>query len=144
MIVKEFKFDHTNYNSIGIKEPATYFTLEGIMSKEEVDKVSKMLWDDGLRNLHFTTENKDDHIKTIYVDEIKKTVVVKFRDGTIQKSKCAEGDEFDVEVGVAICIAMKQFRSKTEFRNLVAKKIKKTRSIDPSLKQVIEEFQKNL
>lgn len=48
--------------------------------------------------------NMNIKIKDYKVDEKKGTVVVFFEDGDIQKAKCCEGDTYDFERGLEVCI----------------------------------------
>ena len=52
-------------------------------------------------------------------------VTVVFKDGTRETVKCADGDDYDVNVGAALCVAYKAFGSRTAFRNEVAAKTAK-------------------
>lgn len=52
-------------------------------------------------------------------------VTVVFEDGTHETAKCVDGDAYDVNVGVALCVAYKAFGSRTAFRNAVSAKTAK-------------------
>lgn len=52
-------------------------------------------------------------------------VTVVFEDGTRETVKCVDGDDYDVNVGAALCVAYKAFGSRTAFRNEVAAKTAK-------------------
>ena len=52
-------------------------------------------------------------------------VTVVFGDGTHETVKCVGGDDYDVNVGAALCVAYKAFGSRTAFRNEVAAKTAK-------------------
>lgn len=60
-------------------------------------------------------------IKTVYVNKEKKTVAVKFVDGTTQKVSCSPEDTFDIQNGIALCIAAKAYGSKTQLKKALAK-----------------------
>lgn len=59
-------------------------------------------------------------IRSIYIDEQNKVVVVIFKDNKKQVVRCSPDDEFDYEVGVALAIARHQFGSKTQLRKFIA------------------------
>ena len=67
-------------------------------------------------------------IKSIYYnDEVgKESVVVIWEDGVKIVKKLAEGDSFDLNVGVALCIAERMFGSKNAFHKEIKTKAKKT------------------
>ena len=52
-------------------------------------------------------------------------VTVVFGDGTHETAKCVGGDDYDVNVGAALCVAYKAFGSRTAFRSEVAAKTAK-------------------
>lgn len=52
-------------------------------------------------------------------------VTVVFGDGTHETAKCVGGDDYDVNVGAALCVAYKAFGSRTAFRNEVVAKTAK-------------------
>lgn len=58
-------------------------------------------------------------IKTIYVNDKKKTTVVVFEDGTKEKVKLEEGGSFDVYNAVAICIAKRVYGSNSAFKKAI-------------------------
>ena len=65
-----------------------------------------------------------DIIKGIYVNEAKRIVVVRFSDGSVEKVKCCEEDDFDVTVGASIAICRYIFGSHTAFyRKVIGKKV---------------------
>jgi hypothetical protein len=53
--------------------------------------------------------------------------IVNFSDGTKIKSRAMEGDDFDKQIGLAMCLAKKYLGSRGEFKRLVenAKVVKK-------------------
>lgn len=63
-------------------------------------------------------------IKDVYVNESKKTVVVKFKDGAAVKKTACEEDTFDVYAGVALCLAAYMAGSTKNFHKYVDKRIK--------------------
>lgn len=63
-------------------------------------------------------------IKDVYVNEFKKTVVVKFKDGAVVKKTACEEDTFDVYAGVALCLAAYMAGSTKNFHKYVDKRIK--------------------
>lgn len=67
---------------------------------------------------------KSKHIDSILVNEKKKIVTVIFNDDDVQIAKCSPEDEFDIYVGVAICISRHLAGSKTKFKKFVDKTAK--------------------
>ena len=63
-------------------------------------------------------------IKDVYVNESKKTVVVKFKDGNVVKKTACEEDTFDVYAGVALCLAAYMAGSTKNFHKYVDKRLK--------------------
>ena len=63
-------------------------------------------------------------IKDVYVNESKKTVVVKFKDGAVVKKTACEEDTFDVYAGVALCLATYMAGSTKNFHKYVDKRLK--------------------
>ena len=63
-------------------------------------------------------------IKDVYVNESKKTVVVKFKDGKVIKKTACEEDSFDVYAGVALCLAAYMAGSTKNFHKYVDKRLK--------------------
>lgn len=63
-------------------------------------------------------------IKDVYVNEVKKTVVVKFKDGKVVKKTACEGDTFDVYAGVALCLATYMSASTKNFHNFVDRRVR--------------------
>lgn len=60
-------------------------------------------------------------IKNIDVNIYKRIVTVVFENGHVEQVHCAEGDAFDVRIGVAIAIASAKFGSKSKFHKFVDK-----------------------
>ena len=60
-------------------------------------------------------------VEHIYVNEEKRIIVVKFVDGTVEKVKCDEEDDFDVTIGVALAICRRIFGSHARFYKKVVK-----------------------
>lgn len=63
-------------------------------------------------------------VKDVYVNEDKRTVVVKFKDGKVVKKTACEGDTFDVYAGVALCLATYMSASTKNFHNFVDRRVK--------------------
>ena len=63
-------------------------------------------------------------IKDVYMNESKKTVVVKFKDGAVVKKTACEEDTFDVYAGVALCLAAYMAGSTKNFHKYVDKRLK--------------------
>ena len=71
-------------------------------------------------------------IKSILVNEKKRVTTVVFDNGDIQIATCSPEDEFDVSVGVAICISGYLAGSKRNFKEFVnktAKFVKEKKSV---------------
>lgn len=63
-------------------------------------------------------------ITSILVNESKRVVTVIFPNGDVRMSKCSEKDEFDVKVGVALCILYHMFGSSTKASKAIEQKAK--------------------
>lgn len=81
---------------------------------------NKYAWSDDMIEglVEETTEiklegNMDFKIKDYKVDKVKQTIVVFFEDGDVQKAKCCDGDTYDFERGLEVCI-MKHICGGTE------------------------------
>lgn len=51
-------------------------------------------------------------IKDIFYNEEKKVVIVKFGDGKKVITRCHEGDEFDLLVGISLCVTKHIYRTR--------------------------------
>lgn len=60
-------------------------------------------------------------IKDIFYNEKKKVVIVKFGDGKKVVTHCHEGDEFDLSVGISLCVTKHIYRISELLK--VAKKV---------------------
>ena len=60
-------------------------------------------------------------IKDIFYNEEKKVVIVKFGDGKKVVTHCHEGDEFDLLVGISLCVTKHIYRTRELIK--VAKKV---------------------
>ena len=60
-------------------------------------------------------------IKDIFYNEEKKVVIVKFGDGKKVVTHCHEGDEFDLLVGISLCVTKHIYRTRELLK--VAKKV---------------------
>lgn len=60
-------------------------------------------------------------IKDIFYNEKKKVVIVKFGDGKKVVTHCHEGDEFDLLVGISLCVTKHIYRTRELIK--VAKKV---------------------
>ena len=60
-------------------------------------------------------------IKDIFYNEEKKVVIVKFGDGKKVITHCHEGDEFDLLVGISLCVTKHIYRTRELLK--VAKKV---------------------
>ena len=69
-------------------------------------------------------ETDKTQIRNILVNEKEGLVTVVFMDGTHQIEKCSENDCFDLAIGVALAIAHKLYKSKTNFRKNIEKRTK--------------------
>lgn len=61
-------------------------------------------------------------IDKIYYDEGKKTVAVRFKDGETIVKECHPEDHFDLNVGVALAIIKKIYKTTTNFKKYVSRK----------------------
>lgn len=82
-----------------------------------------------------SSESNPYNITSITANKNKGITTVVFEDGEVQMSKLAKGDHYDTSVGVALCIAYREFGSKTKFKKFVEenakvieKKIKKEKN----------------
>lgn len=74
-----------------------------------------------------------DFIQGVYVDEVKRIVVVKFYDNSIEKVHCSKEDDFDPAVGAALAISRHIFGSHTKFyKRVLRDKIQYTNKEEPS------------
>ena len=60
-------------------------------------------------------------IKDIFYNEERKVVIVKFGDGKKVVTHCHEGDEFDLSVGISLCVTKHIYRISELLK--VAKKV---------------------
>ena len=60
-------------------------------------------------------------IKDIFYNEEKKVVIVKFGDGKKVVTHCHEGDEFDLLVGISLCVTKHIYKTRELLK--VAKKV---------------------
>ena len=60
-------------------------------------------------------------IKDIFYNEEKKVVIVKFGDGKKVVTHCHEGDEFDLLVGISLCVTKHIYRTRELLK--IAKKV---------------------
>ena len=60
-------------------------------------------------------------IKDIFYNEEKKVVIVKFGDGKKVVTHCHEGDEFELLVGISLCVTKHIYRTRELIK--VAKKV---------------------
>jgi len=88
----------------------TICSRNGFSMKEVLDIVDKSLTfqEDLMMEKVYT----DLYSFSIYANEDKKRVVLKFDDGSVAKAKCADEDTFSVEVGMAVAF-MKHFLGKS-------------------------------
>ena len=64
--------------------------------------------------------NNEFHIDKIYADKKKKTIAVKWTDGTVTKAKTTEN--FDLETGVAMAVLKKVIISHHHLQKIIEKK----------------------
>ena len=69
-------------------------------------------------------ESLESEIASILVNESKRVITVTFADGDVKMSKCSEKDEFDVKVGVALCVLYHMFGSSTKASKVIEQKAK--------------------
>ena len=71
-------------------------------------------------------ENVLEHIiRSVTINEKKKIVTVVFNHGEVYMSKCSKLDEFDPQIGIAICICSYYAGSKSAFKKFVKRKTSK-------------------
>lgn len=71
-----------------------------------------------------SSESNPYNITSITANKNKGITTVVFEDGEVQMSKLAKGDHYDASVGVALCIAYREFGSKTKFKKFVEENAK--------------------
>ena len=81
--------------------------------KNQTDPDYRKVFNDSIRNNGF-------HIDKIYADKKKKTVAVKWTDGTVTKAKTTEN--FDLETGVAMAVLKKVIISHHHLQKIIEKK----------------------
>lgn len=69
-----------------------------------------------------TAKLTTDFVQGIYVDEVKRIVVVKFYDNSIEKVHCSKEDDFDPTVGVSLALSRRLFGSHSRFYKHVVKR----------------------
>ena len=82
-------------------------------------------------------ESPESEIASILVNESKRVITVTFADGDVKMSKCSEKDEFDVKVGVALCVLYHMFGSNTKASKVIEQKAKfvtKKKKEEPKVK----------
>ncbi|MGL6198604.1 MAG: hypothetical protein ACRC3H_06675 [Lachnospiraceae bacterium] len=62
-------------------------------------------------------------IKGVWFNRKKGITVVRWRDNTVTKVKCQNGDKFNPEHGLAMCIANKAFGNKGNYNDVFKKGI---------------------
>ena len=109
------------------------YLLKDIEEDKAITKLERIEYEKPTRVQFFTS----DKIKNIYYNDEKgkEIVVVKFADGTRIVKKPAKGDNFDLNVGVALCIAEYMFGTKTQFHKFVNGKAAKSVKKQPSEKE---------
>ena len=63
-------------------------------------------------------------IRNVLANKDKRLITVVFEDGKHEIIKCAEQDDFDIYVGVALAIAQRYFGSKNQFHKATNKRLK--------------------
>ena len=103
----------------------TYYKMFGI---DNIDNYNNYSFLDKYNNYSFNIDmsdiclkEKDGDIKSITVNKKKRLVTVVFKDDDIQIAKCDENDVFDEYIGVLVCIAQRQFSSKTSMKKIINK-----------------------
>lgn len=93
-------------------------------------------------NVIVVPENFQAMVKAIYVNDEKRTVTAVFYDGKVVTKKAADDCIFDVNTGVALCIASYVCGSSAKFHQLVERKVKssvKTEAVKKTVATVSEE-----
>ena len=85
-------------------------------AKEKIEKVVKNLVDkvvdlkvEPKPTLNLYTAKWDDQVKNIFVNPNKKVIVLKWADGETTKAICDPEDTFDIESGVFLALAKREF-----------------------------------
>lgn len=116
-------------------------TYNELVKEEQPKDKPKVTWADTKpKKVTVTTPAKSAYgipeIHTIGINEKKGTIVVVFADGTKTISKCAKGDHFDVNVGVAMAITEKMFGSKSKYHDMIKAKSPKAKILSEEMAEL--------
>lgn len=74
--------------------------------------------------------DRPDHgIKKMFINPKKKTTVIWWKDGTKTKVKCQDGENFDVEKGVALCYMKKFFNNRGCYNEILKEAIRQSEEV---------------
>lgn len=91
-------------------------------SEENKNKLIIPSWVETFSNTYKLITSREcliESINSLEYDEKKGITVVIFKDGTVIKKKTVEGDNFDLNVGVALCLADYLFESSNQYHKKV-------------------------
>lgn len=98
--------------------------LNGVATLVVSDEIMKTLKEKANRDSKGVVGRTYPGIKAVYVNSSKGVVAVKFMDDEVRTATCDKEDNFDVNVGVAICIASYLYGGKKNFHKIVSKRTK--------------------
>lgn len=75
--------------------------------------------------INVLTKQNYNGVKSVYYNDKKRVVVIKWEDGTYTKSTCDKDDYFDVFVGFCIAFTSKHFKSKANAKRFVKRRAKR-------------------
>lgn len=122
----------------GVSYPAGYFEIKGYNNKD---------------TLHVEKDNKAEDKKQTMNFEISKidifnnkVVKVKFSDGTIERAICDEEDEFDLKIGVFICISKYLYKDTLTNHGIYIKALELSwyKEYNKIVDKAIKDYYKNL
>lgn len=100
----------------------------------EYDEISDMIQTIIDKNKHV---DADIHIDPTYINKAIKRVILSnpatiilWNDGTKTVTKCCDGDVYDPETGMVMCIMKHLFGDTNRWRNIIGKHIKNSRAND--------------
>jgi len=134
---RKYKIDAIYYGDMRICDVdsiagETYFEI--IEEEKKMGEMGKNIWFEGLCMSSYLTEmkigNKQgmfDRIENVFYNEEKRTVVIKWKDGTTTKSTCYETDYFDPFVGFCIAYTVKDFSGKAKLKAKIMRMFEKSK-----------------
>lgn len=107
------------------EEPRQKVNYSACAEKRKPVMVPVMFDEFALQGIHNKCYKQLDIERVIFNDP---ATIVFWNDGTKTVVKCAEGDEFDPEKGIAMCISKKIFGNQRSYYNKIKKWTNKIRS----------------